>query len=382
MSSEKQADLAPQALGVTRVASFEIWHRQYLDKDGNVVAELPNSVTDPVLIKDLYRQMTLARAFDEKAVSLQRTGRLGTYASLLGEEAVGAGVASAMHDNDVLLPSFREHGAQLQRGATVAELLLYWGGDERGSTYAQAPGDFPNCVPIASHIAHAAGCALAFKVRAEQRVAVAVAGDGATSKGDFYEALNMAGVWHLPLLMVVVNNGWAISVPRTAQTAAKTLAQKAIAVGIPAEQVDGNDVLAVYAAVDEALTQIRAGEGPRLIEALTYRLGDHTTADDAKRYRADEEVSAHWQLEPLTRLRQYLVAQLGWTKDDEQALVQSVAEQVQSGADTYLGTPPQSVASVFESLFESLPPALQAQRDQIMAASRRDGESTSEPHDA
>ena len=219
----------------------------------------------------MYRAMVLTRTFDAKAVALQRTGRLGTYASSLGQEAVAVGVGVAMAPEDVLLPYAREHGTQLLRGVTLTELFLFWGGDERGNDFGSPRQDFPVTVPIATHVPHATGVAMAFKLRGEPRAAVCLFGDGATSKGDFYEGLNLAGVWGVPAVFVISNNGWAISMPRAGQTAAGTLAQKAIAAGVSCEQVDGNDVVAVRVAVEGALVRARAGGGPHLIEAITYR---------------------------------------------------------------------------------------------------------------
>jgi len=318
----------------------------------------------------LHRAMTLTRCFDTKAIALQRTGRLGTYASSLGQEAVAVGVASAMRPEDVLLPSFREHGAQLWRGVASYELFLYWGGDERGSDFAGPRQDFPVSIPVASHAPHSAGVALAFKLRGEKRAAVCILGDGATSKGDFYEAINFAGIWRLPALFVIANNQWAISVPRAAQTAAQTLAQKAVAAGIAAEQVDGNDVISVADATERALARARAGEGPTLIEAVTYRLSDHTTADDASRYRDDAEVSRHWAEEPLLRLRQYLAAQGLWSSDQEEALLAQCTAEIAAAADRYLATSPEPPEAMFDHLHAALPPSLAAQRDAALAEAR------------
>src|SRR3974390_1818368 len=200
-----------------------------LDTNGKVVGNLPDFARDQTELLRLYRTLVLTRTLDTKAIALQRTGRLGTYASSLGQEAVAVGAAAAMRKDDALLPSFREHGGQLWRGVTPKELLLYWGGDERGNNFAGPRGDFPNCATVGSHLAHAVGVALAFRLRGEKRAAVCVFGDGATSKGDFAEALNMAGVWKVPAVFVINNNGWGISVPVAKQTAAATLAQKAAA---------------------------------------------------------------------------------------------------------------------------------------------------------
>src|SRR2546429_589672 len=258
------------------IARFEVRRRSYLAPDGTVLRPLPSFASDSSVLISLYRGMVLTRAFDLKAVSLQRTGRLGTYAVSLGQEGVSVGIASAMREEDVLLPSYRDNGTLLWRGVKMEEILLYWGGDERGSLSSGPVHDFPFCVPVGSQAPHAAGVAYAFKFRKEPRVAVCLLGDGATSKGDVYEAMNFAGVQRLPLVFVVNNNQWAISVPLRLQTASETLAQKAIAAGFRGEQVDGNDVVAMHAAAEEAIEAARNSRGPRFIEAVTHRPGDHT----------------------------------------------------------------------------------------------------------
>jgi 2-oxoisovalerate dehydrogenase E1 component alpha subunit len=346
----------------TAIAQFEIRYSRFLHPKGNAVRALPDFAANRAELVGLYRAMVLARRFDAKAVALQRTGRLGTFASALGQEAVPVGVASAMRPEDVLLPSFREHGAQLWRGVSPVELLLFWGGDERGSDFTEAREDFPVCVPVGTHAPHAVGVALAFKLRREKRVAVCVFGDGATSKGDVAEALNAAGVWHLPVVFVINNNRWAISVPLAQQTAAETLAQKAIAAGFEGEQVDGNDVIAVREAVERAIAKARAGGGPHLIEALTYRLGDHTTADDASRYRSGSEVSARWADEPIARLRNYLVAAGMWGKSDEEQLLAEITLTIERAAEAYLAMPPQGPEAMFDFTYENLPKDLAEQR--------------------
>jgi 2-oxoisovalerate dehydrogenase E1 component alpha subunit len=355
----------------TAVARFEIRYSRFLDPKGNAVRPLPDFARDRAELAALYRGMVLARRFDAKAVALQRTGRLGTFASALGQEAVPVGIASAMRAEDLLLPSFREHGAQLWRGVTPEELFLFWGGDERGSDFAGPREDFPVCVPIATHAPHAVGVALSFKLRREKRVAVCVFGDGATSKGDVAEALNVAGVWHLPVVFVINNNRWAISVPLAQQTAAETLAQKGIAAGIEGEQVDGNDVIAVREAMTRALAKARAGGGPHLIEALTYRLGDHTTADDASRYRSGSEVSARWAEEPISRLRNYLVAQGMWGKSDEEQLLAEITLTIERAANAYLATPPQGPEAIFDFTYEKLPNDLAEQRGAALELNRK-----------
>lgn len=334
---------------------------RFLDPAGSVVRPLPEFAEDAERLIPLYEAMVFLRAFDEKAVALQRTGRLGTYASALGQEAVSIGAASAMKAEDVLLPSFREQGAMLWRGVRPLEVLLYWGGDERGNDFEGPRHDFPISIPVASHFPHAAGVALAMKLAKEKRVAVAIAGDGATSKGDFYEALNIVGVWELPAVFIINNNQWAISVPRARQTAARTLADKAVAAGVASEQVDGNDVIAMRDAVERALARARAKGLPTLIEALTYRLGDHTTADDAHRYRSDAEVSARWKEEPTARLRAHLVSAGAWTKEKEEALHGDCARRIAEATDAYLAYPPPAPQSMFTFTFQGMPADLERQ---------------------
>ncbi len=344
------------------VAEFQIEHLQLLDPHGELVGELPDFAKDPDQLLSMYRLMTLTRVFDAKAVNLQRTGKLGTYASCLGHEAAHVGLGSAMRDEDVFAPMYREYGAQLWRGVKMAEILLYWGGDERGNDFAGPRNDFPWCVPIATQCLHACGAALASKLRGESFCAVTVIGDGGTSEGAFYEALNLAGARKLPVLFAVVNNKWAISVPLHLQTAAQTLAQKGVAAGIRSVQVDGNDVLAVRAAAEQALALARAGEGPTLLEAVTYRLSDHTTADDASRYRQQQEVDEARRFEPMIRIRKYLMSQGLWDEERERHLLDDCAARVDEAVEEYLGTPRMPVSAMFDHMYDELPESLQEQR--------------------
>jgi len=348
------------------IASFRIERVEILRADGTLAAPLPDWARDSSELVRLYRAMVLTRVYDTKAVNLQRTGRLGTVASSLGQEAVAVGTAAAMRPEDVLLPSFREQGAMLWRGVRIEELLTFWGGDERGSNWSGPREDFPICVPVGTHAPHAAGVATAFKLRREPRVAVCVLGDGATSKGDVYEAWNLAGVWRLPMVTVVANNQWAISVPRSAQTAAETLAQKAIACGMPGIQVDGNDVIAVREVVSRAIERARSGEGPAIVEATTYRLSDHTTADDARRYRDDAEVSARWKEEPIARLRAFLVGRGLWDKDREEKLLAECAREVDRAVEAYLARTPPPASEMIDHVFAELPRAMAGQRAAIL----------------
>lgn len=223
-------------------------------------------------------------------------------------------------------------------------------------------------IPIASQCLHATGVGYAIKLKGEPRVAVSVCGDGATSTGAFYEAINNAGAWRVPTVFVVNNNQWAISLPRSLQTAAETLAQKAVAAGIPGTQVDGNDVIAVRHGVEQAIARARAGDGPSVVEALTYRMTDHTTADDATRYRSAEAVSERWATDPIARLRTYLGAAGVWSKADEEGLIETINGEIDAAVERYLAVPPQPPEAMFDYLYAELPAALAEQRAAVAAS--------------
>jgi pyruvate dehydrogenase E1 component alpha subunit len=356
------------------VATFEIEYLQYLDAEGALArSDLPEFAQDTAQVVDLYKRMTFLRVFDGKAIALQRTGKLGTYASCLGMEATHVAIGSAMAEDDVLAPMYREYGAQFYRGVKPREVLLYWGGDERGNDFSGPAHDFAWSVPIATQALHAAGAALAFKIRKEPRVAVTIVGDGGTSKGDFYGAINVAGAMTLPLVVVIVNNQYAISIPRKSQTHAKTLAQKGIAAGIESLQVDGNDVIAMRAALDHAIKRARHGHGAMLIEAVTYRLSDHTTADDARRYRSDAEVKDAWTREPLKRLKAWLIAQKAWSEKEEEAWKADCAEKVDAEVNAYLETKAQPTEAMFDYTYAELPLDLERQRSSALEWEKRNG---------
>ena len=345
------------------VATFEIEYLQYLGPDGRLVREdLPEFAKDRRTLVELFKQMLLVRTFDTKAVALQRTGKLGTYASCLGHEATHIGIGSSMQYDDVFAPSYREYGAQFMRGVKQRDVLMYWGGDERGNDFSGPAHDYSWCVPIGTQCLHAAGAALAFKLRGEPRVAVACVGDGGSSKTDTYAAINSAGAFTLPFVQCIINNGWAISVPRKAQTGAKTLAQKGIAGGLECVQVDGNDIIAVRAAMDFALKRARNGHGGSCIEFVTYRLSDHTTADDARRYREDAEVKAGWEVEPFIRLRKFLIDEGVWSEAEEMAWKEECNRLTDIEVNAYLETKSQPVEAMFDFLYGEMPHDVAAQR--------------------
>lgn len=353
---------------MTVVAKFEISFTQYLDEHGKAIAELPEFAQDQELMCDIYKTMILTRTFDSKAIKLQRTGKMGTYASSLGQEAIAAAYGKAMAADDVLVPYYREYAAQLQRGASIADIYRYWGGNELGNQFGETQADYPFCVPIASQALHAVGIAKAIQYRKQKRAVVALVGDGATSEGDFYEALNVAGAWNLPVVFIINNNQWAISVARDVQTSCETLAQKSIAGGFEGVQVDGNDIVAMYAAADHALNKARNGEGPSLIEAITFRLCDHTTADDAGRYVPKEDMQRAWELEPLIRTRAYLTAQGWWDDAKEQAWQAECKQTLDQAVAEYENTPKQDPSSIFDYMYANIPKDLQEQKQELLDA--------------
>jgi pyruvate dehydrogenase E1 component alpha subunit len=350
------------------VASFEVFYTQFLNPEGKLTQPLPESIAqNHDLWKHMYEWMVLSRAFDNKAINLQRTGQMGTFPPSNGHEGINLGAGAALAPEDVFVPYYRETGTMLMRGIHMSEILLYWGGDERGANFKDDIQDLPPCVPIATQSLHAAGVASALKYKKEKRAVLTTIGDGGTSKGDFYEAMNVAGVWQLPIVFLIANNHWAISVPTFKQTHAKTFAQKAIAAGIVGEQIDGNDVFAVYHAVSHALTRAREGKGPHVIEAICTRMGDHTTADDASRYRPPEELVKGKYEDPIKRLRLFLEANQLWSESQEQALIAANQIKIDEAVSRYLNIAPQPATAMLDYLYEKLPEAFLDQRDELIA---------------
>jgi pyruvate dehydrogenase E1 component alpha subunit len=343
------------------ITSFNVKRLDILDEKGNADGSLMPSLS-PEQIKRLYELMVLARTFDQRALSLQREGRIGTYASIFGQEASQIGSAFALDKTDWAFPSFRESGVYIGVGHPPYKILQYWSGDERGLGTAEDSNIFPVCIPVATHIPHAVGAAMAAKYR-KDKVAVAVFfGDGGTSEGDFHEGLNFGGVFKLPVLFICQNNQWAISVPREKQTASKTLAQKAIAYGFEGIQVDGNDIFAVYKATKDALDRAKRGEGPTLIECFTYRMSDHTTADDASRYRNKEEVEAWKAKDPILRLRLYMEKSGVWTEQYQKEIEARSKAEVDAAEEKAESVPSPNPPDMFTHTYEKL---TQRQRREI-----------------
>ena len=352
------------------VANFSIPYVQYLNANAEIVNDLPAFCANDTEMLDTFRTMLLLRRFDHKVLMLHRTGKIGTYPGTSGQEAVGMGMAQCLQDNDVLVPYYRSAVDLYHRGARLSEILSFWIGDEHAMDF-QNPKmkyDFPIPICIASQLPQAAGVATSFKLRKQKNRAVLTAlGDGGTSEGDFYETLNVAGTWHLPLVIVINNNRWALTESNTAQSACQTLAQKAIAGGIEGLQVDGNDVIAVRAVVDEAMQKARNGGGPTLIEALTYRLCAHTTIDNHERYVDAEELKQANLEEPLIRLRTLLKTRGLLDDTTETHMENEIKDEIETEIEAALTLPPQPAESMFDFMYAELPEKLQLQRAEFIA---------------
>jgi pyruvate dehydrogenase E1 component alpha subunit len=352
------------------IESFNVTRLEVLDPLGNAdKALLPPHSGDE--IRKMYEYLVLSRAFDERALSLQREGRIGTYPSILGQEASQVGSALAVAKGDWVFPSFREMGVHITLGYPIPLLFRYWAGDERGLRTPDTLNIFPVCVSVGTHLPHAVGAALAARIRGDRIAVAAYFGDGATSKGDFHEALNLAGVFGLPVVFICQNNQWSISLPVKQQTAAKTLAQKAWAYGFEGIQVDGNDVFAVYRATRNALEKARQGGGPTFIECLTYRLADHTTADDASRYRPASEVEEWRQRDPLLRLRLFMEQNGHWTENDEKTAWERARAAIDAAVQEAESAPFPEPGDMFDYSRATLSLRQQRQLEEVNSAEAR-----------
>jgi pyruvate dehydrogenase E1 component alpha subunit len=345
---------------------YHVDYLSILDEEGNTDRDLEPEIPEDLLYK-LHRAMLLGRRFDERLLSLQRQGRIGTFPPIKGQEAAQLGAVALLRPSDWMAPSFRETAAELWRGKSMESVILSFGGFNEGGWIEENRNDLPIAVPVGSQIIHAVGIAWAIQYRQKDDVVMTFFGDGATSEGDFHEGMNFAGVYQAPVVFVCQNNQWAISVPRSKQTRSKTLAQKALAYGIPGIQVDGNDILAVYSAAKEAVERARSGGGPSMIECVTYRLMMHTTSDDPKRYRTEAEVEEWEKKDPLPRFQKYLIAK-GMLSDEKieeleseiKAEIQEAVEKTEGRMET-LGDP----LDMFEHAYAEMPPNLQEQREEL-----------------
>jgi pyruvate dehydrogenase E1 component alpha subunit len=346
------------------VYKAQIDYLQILDEEGNLDERLARDTLTDEQVLFLYERMIECRRLDEIAFLLQRSGRMHTYPQNKGQEAAALGSGFAMRKGvDFLVPCYRENAALFLHGLPMKHVLLYWAGDERGNVIPEGVNVAPIAVPIGTQMLHATGIAWAYKMRKEDRVVITYFGDGATSEGDFHEAMNFATTFNVPCLFFCQNNQWAISVPREQQTASETVAQKGLAYGAQCIQVDGNDLFAVYKATLEARERARAGGGVTLIEAITYRLGDHTTADDARRYRDPQEVESWKAKDPMIRTRRYLESKGLWNAEMQAAAEERAAKLADSVVAEMEGMPAPSPAEFFDHMYAELPPELRKQRD-------------------
>ncbi|OGR83238.1 MAG: pyruvate dehydrogenase (acetyl-transferring) E1 component subunit alpha [Elusimicrobia bacterium RIFCSPHIGHO2_02_FULL_57_9] len=337
---------------------------EILGPDGKADPSIPVDISESELL-DIYRKMVEMRLFDERAIKLQRQGRLGTYPQILGQEASQIVPPLCLKPSDWMVPTYRGQGAYYARGMQLRYSLLYWAGDDRGVHFPEGNKDMIFSIPVGTHLTQAAGLAWAAKLKKEDSIALAYVGDGSTSKGDFHEALTFAGQFRLPVIYLIENNHWAISVPRKKQSASTTLAEKASGYGIFGLQVDGNDALAVYQAVGSAVARARLGLGPSVLECETYRLGHHTTADDATRYRSAQEVEAWKKKDPITRLRKYLESRKLWNAQEESKLKTESEAMIQAEIDAYESFGAPNPLNMFSDNYASAPWHLIEQRAQL-----------------
>ncbi len=337
-----------------------------LDENGQLDQALEPDIL-PDLLLELYRSMVLGRQFDQRLLSLQRQGRIGTFPPITGQEAAQLGAVALLRPSDWMVPSFRETAAEIWRGRSLESVILANNGYNEGGRVDADKNNLPVAIPVGSQVLHAVGLAWAIKYRKKDDIVMTFFGDGATSQGDFHEGLNFAAVYQAPVIFVCQNNQWAISVPRSKQTRSKTLAQKAVAYGMPGIQVDGNDILAVYLAAREAVERARAGGGPTLIECVTYRLLMHTTADDPKRYRNDEEVEIWSRRDPLVRFEKYLTDKGLLNAEKITATLEAVIMQIQTAVDNAEAQMKQfnNPLDMFDHVYVELSPHLIAQKNTL-----------------
>lgn len=341
-----------------------------LTPEGHLEGDLPSGL-DEEKLQEAYSWMVRMRLFDSRCLLLQRQGRLGTYPPLSGQEACQVGSALPLRKSDWVVPTYRDGGAMMIHGVPIKSLLRYWMGDEWGS-YMPDVRCLPIVIPIATQLPHAVGLAWSEQRKGTDNVVVGLFGDGATSEGDFHEALNFAGVFRLPVIFFCENNGYAISVPFHRQSAAP-IALRACGYGMPGVRVDGNDFMAVYGAMRNAVERARSGEGPTLIEAITYRCGPHTTADDPTRYRSEDE-SKLWQeqRDPIVRFRRFLEAEKLWNDELEDKLQSETRAEIAAAVSEIEALPPSPASDMFDYVYAQRPWFLDEQRAILLAEIEED----------
>ncbi|MHC9295776.1 pyruvate dehydrogenase (acetyl-transferring) E1 component subunit alpha [Mycobacterium sp. LTG2003] len=355
------------AIGIEPV-ELELDPVRLVDADGSPTTETRYSrELPPETLAWLYESMVVARDLDTEFVNLQRQGELALFASCRGQEAAQIGAAACLRKTDWLFPQYREIGAFLLRGITPGQMGAVWRGKWHGGLEFTSKCVAPIAIPIGTHGLHAVGAAMAAQRLGEDSVTVAFLGDGATSEGDAHEALNLASVFDAPCVFFVQNNQWAISVPVSRQQAGPSIAHRAIGYGMPGIRVDGNDVLACYAVMAEAAERARHGGGPTLIEAITYRMGPHTTSDDPTRYRSADEVDEWRARDPIARYRTYLESVGVWSERLQERVAARSARLCSELRETMVGAADFDPAEMFDSVYAEITPDLARQRDQLLA---------------
>mgnify|MGYP001546028846 FL=1 len=334
---------------------------EILDAEGNVINDKLEPKIDKETLIKMYKTMTLGRVADIRALQYQRQGRMLTYAPNMGQEAAQVGAIAAVEERDWLSPGFRDLDFMLYRGVPLRQVYLYWYGNEWGSHYDEGQKILPINIIIGSQINHAAGIAYASKILKKDEIALAVIGDGGTSHGEFYEGMNFAAAYNAPLVTIIQNNQYAISTPRRKATKAETLAQKAVAFGAEGIQVDGNDVLAMYVAMKEAAEHARSGKGPVLIEAVTYRMGPHTTSDDPSIYRTKEEENEWAKKDPNARFKKYLIDKGYWSEEEDQKLDEENNEFVKQEFEWVEANGAVKLEDIFKYTYAEMTPQLTEQ---------------------
>jgi pyruvate dehydrogenase E1 component alpha subunit len=337
---------------------------QILKPDGTLQPGLKPPIEDKQTL-GLYQKMVFIRVADQRGLLLQRQGRFGTYAPIWGQEACQVGSGYVLQKGDWVFPAFREIGITLMMGIPLKSFFVYWMGNEMGSRAPEDINVLPVSIPVGTHIPHAVGTAWAAKIKGDKIVTMSFFGDGATSKGDFHEAMNFAGVFKTPTVFFCQNNQFAISVPRSRQTASATIAQKAIAYGFDGIQVDGNDLFAVITATKEAVDKARSGGGPTLIEGVTFRFGPHTTADDPTKYRDNEEIERWKPLDPMVRLRFYLKGKGLWSEEVENRMTEDAQKEIDQVVKDAESFPAPKPEEIFEYVFAEMTPQLKEQLEYL-----------------
>jgi len=336
---------------------------QVIFADGHLEESIEPKIAESEL-KRIYRAMSLTRAFDSKSLNMQRQGRIGFYVPCTGQEAAQIGSAYALRDDDWVLPTYRDTGVAIFRGVPISLLFAHLMGNSKDEMLGR---QMPNhwgykeinfvsvAATIAAHLPVATGIAMGMKLRHEDKVAMAYHGDGATSEGDFHAAYNFAGVFKSPVIFICENNGWAISLPSSRQSASGSFAEKASAYGFTGVRVDGNDILAVYKAARDAVDKARRGGGPSMVECLTYRMGPHSTSDDPNRYRTKAEIEDWKRKDPIERFRSYLEKRSYWTKDYEDSLKRDIESEISEAIKEQEQVPPPEIKTMFEDVYAEMP---------------------------